>query len=214
VEVVKVVRAAAPAAAASVAAAPAAVAPVVAPAPVASSDADPASVAPHDQAPSGDAPDPVPASDFGVYRAVRLARFARAKLAEARPASLDAENLRVALEDGRERGVRLERIQAVAVALVADLGSRPVLLIDLLANWNEPEAEELRGVRLRSDRFDPRPLLACEGDAREAFGALVGRLLQASRGVPLPSAEAALGRPFARFAALADYQREVLEVGE
>src|SRR5206468_8274354 len=109
---------------------------------------------------------PAPAPVFGADGAVELARFARAKLTAARPIELDAEGLRVSLEGGREARVAWSRIQAVAVAIVADLAAKPVLLIDLLANWNASEAEELKGIRLRSDQFDPRALLGIEGDPR------------------------------------------------
>jgi membrane associated rhomboid family serine protease len=146
--------------------------------------------------------------------ALPIARFARAKLNEARPKSLDDGVLRLALDDGREGGLRLEKIQAVAAALVGGFGAKPVLVIDLLLNWNDTEAEELRGVRLRSDRCDPRKLVPSEGTTAQAFGALVARLLETSRGVPLPDAKAAVGRPFARFDALADYQRDVLGTAE
>ncbi len=146
--------------------------------------------------------------------AIRISRFARAKLTEARPSGLDTEMLRIRLEDDREAGVQLDRIQAVSVAIVADQGPRPVLLIDLLANWNEPEAEALRGVRLRSDRFDPRQLLGIEAEAPQSYVTLVGRLLEATRGIPLPGVQAALGRPFARYATLAEYERYVLEIAE
>jgi membrane associated rhomboid family serine protease len=146
--------------------------------------------------------------------AIGISRFARAKLTEALPSGLDADAIRLRLQGDREGAVSFDRIQAVSAAIVADQGPKPILVIDLLANWNEPEAEALRGVRLRSDRFDPRRLLGSEGDPRQAFGALVGRLIEASRAVPLPSAEAALGQPFARYATLAEYQREVLGVAE
>ena len=158
-------------------------------------------------------PPPLPAAARGADGAIAMSRFARAKLREVRPSGLDAEALRILLDDGSERAVRFDKIQAVAAAVVSDLGPRPLLVIDLLSNWNESEAEELRGVRLRSDRFDPRKLLADgESDPQRAFAALIGRLLGGSRGAPLPSAEAALGKPFARYAGLADYEREVLEV--
>jgi membrane associated rhomboid family serine protease len=158
-------------------------------------------------------PPPLPPSAVAADGTVPMSRFARAKLREVRPTALDAESLRIAVEDGSERAMRLDKIQGVAAAIVTDLGPRPVLVIDLLSNWNESEAEELRGVRLRSDRFDPRKLLADgASDPQRAFAAFVGRLLAASRGAPLPSPEAALGKLFARFAALADYERDVLEV--
>jgi hypothetical protein len=145
---------------------------------------------------------------------VELARFARAKLIEARPTSLDDEGLHLALEGDRAARVVWSRIQAVSVAIVANLASRPILLIDLLANWDVSEAEELKGIRLRSDRFDPRSLLGIDGDAKRAFASLAGRILAATRGQPLPNPEQALGNPFARFESLADYERIVLEVAE
>ena len=145
---------------------------------------------------------------------VDLARFARAKLIEARPTSLDDEGLHLALDGGRAARVVWSKIQAVSVAVVANIASRPILLIDLLANWDASEAEELKGIRLRSDRFDPRPLLGIDGDAKRAFASLAGRILAATRGQPLPSPEQALGNPFARFESLADYERIVLEVAE
>jgi hypothetical protein len=89
-----------------------------------------------------------------------------------------------------------------------------VLVIDLLANWNESEAEELRGLRLRSDGFDPRALLGVQTDARRAFGSLVSKILEATRAEPLPSVEQVLGNPFARYATIAEYEKTVLQVSE
>ncbi len=168
-------------------------------------------------APTASSPPPVPdlpEPAFGDDGVVELARFARAKLIEARPSRLDADGLHLALEDDRTARVAWSRIQAVSVAIVANLANKPVLLIDLLANWNASEAEELKGIRLRSDRFDPRALLGIDGDPRRAFATLAGRMLEATRGQPLPSVEQALGNPFARFESLADYERIVLEVAE
>lgn len=155
-----------------------------------------------------------PERAFGDDGVVELARFARAKLTPARPIRLDEEGLQLSLEGDRSARVAWSRIQAVSVAIVAGLANKPILLIDLLANWNATEAEELKGVRLRSDTFDPRALLGIDGDPRRAFAALAGRIIQATRGQPLPSAEQALGNPFARFESLADYERIVLEVSE
>jgi len=171
-------------------------------------------------APAASAPPPVPEQPvpilpvFDEDGVVELARFGRAKLIEARPTSLDDEGLHLALEGDRAARVVWSRIQAVSVAIVANLASRPILLIDLLANWEVSEAEELKGIRLRSDRFDPRSLLGIDGDAKRAFASLAGRMLAATRGQPLPNPEQALGNPFARFESLADYERIVLEVAE
>jgi hypothetical protein len=39
-------------------------------------------------------------------------------------------------------------------------------------------------------------------------------VLEVTRGQPLPSAQQALGNPFARYESLADYERIVLEVAD
>jgi membrane associated rhomboid family serine protease len=162
---------------------------------------------------AAEAPEPLDRV-FGEDGVVELARFARAKLTPARPIRLDDEGLHLALEGDRTARVAWSRIQAVSVAIVAGIADKPILLIDLLANWNASEAEELKGVRLRSDTFDPRALLGIDADPRRAFATLAGRMIQVSRGQPLPSPEQALGNPFARFESLADYERIVLEISE
>jgi hypothetical protein len=145
---------------------------------------------------------------------VALARFGQAKLTEARPVRLEPGALHVVLEDEREAAISFAKIQAIAVAAVADQGPKPVLLIDLLANWNESEAELLRGVRLRSNRFDPRKLLGDpDASARIAFARFVAELIEACQAVPVPDREACMGKPFARYDSIADYERELLEVG-
>ncbi len=151
---------------------------------------------------------------FGDDGVVELSRFARAKLTPARPVRIDDEGLHLVLEGDRTARVKWSRIQAVSVAIIANLAAKPILLIDLLANWNASEAEELQGIRLRSDGFDPRKLLGIDGDVRRAYATLAGRMIQVTRGQPLPSAEQALGNPFARYESLAAYERIVLEVAE
>jgi membrane associated rhomboid family serine protease len=163
------------------------------------------------------APPPVPEQALPIFDedgVVELARYARAKLIEARPTSLDDEGLHLALDGDRAARIAWSKIQAVSVAIVANLAAKPILVIDLLANWDASEAEELKGIRLRSDRFDPRALLETPDDAKRAFAALVSRILGVTRAQPLPSPEQALGNPFARFESLADYERIVLEVAE
>jgi len=154
-----------------------------------------------------------PEAEWEDDRAIRIARFGGTKLKEVRPTGLAGGILRVELEGDKQAALRLDKVQAVSVAMVADQGPRPVLLVDLLANWDEPEAEALRGVRLRSDRFDPRKVLGVPGgEARAAFDALVEALLEATGAAALPSPDAARGRPFARFDSVAEYECEVLEV--
>jgi hypothetical protein len=89
------------------------------------------------------------------------------------------------------------RITAVSLAAVRGLGPKPVVLLDLLLAGPQPGPEPLPLVRLRSDQYDPRKLVASSASPLEALLALAGdaarspayaRVLRCLR-------EAAVGRP-------------------
>ncbi len=167
-------------------------------------------------------PEPAPAvaapvaeeMPWGEDGAIDLARFGQAKLTEAHPLALEEDGLRLRLGKGQDAKVGWGKIQAIAVGILDGLGPKPVLVIDLLANWNETEADALHGVRMRSDRYDPRPLVGAEGYAKAAFGQLAGRLIERSGALPLPSAENATGQPFVRYDSPEEFARMVLEVAD
>jgi membrane associated rhomboid family serine protease len=139
-------------------------------------------------------------------------RFADAKITEAAPKGLDERGVVLALAGGGSGRIAFEKIQAVAVAAVAGLSARPVVLIDLLLNWSAVEDEALRVVRLRSDKFDPRLLAPEAASPLDALRAFLGDLLARSGAAALPDPEGARAKPLRSFADLASYQREVLEV--
>jgi membrane associated rhomboid family serine protease len=168
---------------------------------------------------TGAAAEPAPVSveedlPWGEDGAIDLARFGQVKLTEAQPVALEADGLRLQLGGDQQAHVGWDRIQAVSAAILDGLGPKPVLVIDLLANWSEPQAESLHGVRLRSDSFDPRRLFESDRDPTRAFGQFVGRLLELSQAQPLPTPENATGNPFARYDSADDYARIVLEVAD
>ena len=99
-----------------------------------------------------------------------------------------------------------------AVVAAHGLAARPVVLVDLVLNWNDSGAAPLHVLRLRSDRFDPRKLVPGAADALAALRQLLADLLTRSAAVPLPDADAARGRPFRVFSDPLAYQREVLQV--
>jgi hypothetical protein len=101
------------------------------------------------------------------------------------------------------------RIQAIAIAAVAGLSSRPVLVVDLILNWSGPVSEPLKLFRLRSDRFDPLRLEPGESKPLSALTRWIATLQQRSDATCLPS-RALLNGEFARFDSLRDYEREVL----
>jgi hypothetical protein len=121
----------------------------------------------------------------------------------------------IALQLSPERRVLLAwpKVQALAVAGVRDLGPKPVLLLDLLLNWNDLEGEgPLKLVRLRSDGFDARRLVSGAPSQTEALRLVAALVLERSGATPLPDAEGARGRPFRVYDAVAAYEREVLQV--
>jgi membrane associated rhomboid family serine protease len=139
-------------------------------------------------------------------------RFASIKVTEAAPLGLGDGALRIALDGGRKAQLALARIDAVALAAVRGLAAKPVLVVDLLVGWRSLEGGELRCVRLRSDRFDPRSI-APAPDPLSALRAFVAQLVAATGAAPLHAADPAHQGALSPFADVATYEREVLEVG-
>jgi membrane associated rhomboid family serine protease len=159
------------------------------------------------------APEPEPElADDELGALIAGPRFADAKVTEALPKALDERGVVVAMAGGASGRISFEKIQGVAVAAVAGISARPVVLIDLLLNWSVLDDEVLRVVRLRSDRFDPRALAPGAPNALEGLRTFLADLLARSGATALPDAESARARPLRNFADLATYQREVLEV--
>ena len=149
---------------------------------------------------------------WGEDGAISLGRFAHAKFTPARPTGFSENGLQLAISPDKTARVEWSRIEAIAAVVVTGLGPRPVFVIDLLANWNDLEAEELRGVRLRSDEFDARALVPGAENASQALLALVAGMRKRSGATPLPSRAATEGKPFAQFPTLGAYEEEVLDV--
>ncbi|MCP5069974.1 MAG: rhomboid family intramembrane serine protease [bacterium] len=139
-------------------------------------------------------------------------RWRDAKIVEGVPLQLDGGSLWLRKGERRHE-VPFSRIQAIAVGAVHGLGARPVLLIDLAMNWNDPGAETLQLVRLRSDQFDPRSLIDGEEEAVGAFRQLVTSLLEATGATPLPDLDSARGVPeFSTFPDPGLYASVVLDI--
>ncbi len=123
------------------------------------------------------------------------------------PLGLDASALLVE-RSGRGRArIPFARVHAVATVGVRGLGPRPVVLIDLLVG-GEPGGPPARVVRLRSDRFDPRPFAVEADSPLAALRAFAAELARRAGGELLPPGVE--GSPLRTFASVADYEREVL----
>jgi membrane associated rhomboid family serine protease len=141
-----------------------------------------------------------------------LPRFDGIQAVAAVPTRLMDDVLYFRLGNGRKAKVAYEQIQALAVAALRDISSKPVVVVDLLLNWTELGAAPLRSIRLRSDQFDPALLIPPVGSPTENLQAFLLELLDRSQALPLPDADAVTGRPFRVFKFMRGYQRRVLKV--
>ena len=128
------------------------------------------------------------------------------------PTEFDAEGLCIAASNGAKKRVRYDRIAAISVVAISNLGPKPVILVDLILNWMSLADEPLRIIRLRGDRFDPRRLAPEHAAPVDALRAIIERLLRESNATPLPDLQSAKGLPFAGFDDLTSYHRDVLMV--
>ncbi len=112
--------------------------------------------------------------------------------------------------DGRGKSkLPYARIEAIALAAVEGLDSRPVLVLDFLLNWSDDIAAPLKSIRFRSNRFDPRRFAPDAPNALDALTAWVAEIERHSGASCLPSRGLLEGR-FEQFGSLADYERNVL----
>ncbi len=139
-------------------------------------------------------------------------RFASLKVTDATPLALADGALTLALDGGRKVQFALAKVDGIALAAVRGIAAKPVLVIDLLMGWGSLEGGELRCVRLRSDRFDPRKL-ASAADPLSALRAFVAQLVAISGATPLGAADPARTAVLTPYADAATYERELLEAG-
>jgi hypothetical protein len=143
----------------------------------------------------------------------QAAPLRRLRVRTAAPRALEADALLLEVEGHGAVRLRLSRVHAIALAGVRGISEqgadKPVLLVDLLLS---PEAEpELQVLRLRSDSFDPRRLVA-RSSPLEALRAFVAALGAAAHAPLLPAADVAGDAPLRIYRDLPTYHREVLGV--
>ena len=157
-------------------------------------------------------PEAKPASPAPVASAEPAICFPSARIANAVPLSLTEEDLVVYVSGKGQSRLVYGRIKAVSLAAVRGLGPKPVVLLDLLLSGPQPGPEPLTLVRLRSDQFDPRKLVASSAGPMEALIALVEALLKRTQAVALPDDASGRGRPLRMFESLDAYSGEVLRI--
>ena len=136
------------------------------------------------------------------------------RIVRAQPCELIDDGLVIEVEGGDKRKIGFERVDAISVAAVDGLGSKFVIVVDLVLNWMSESSDPLKVIRLRGDRFDPRQFSPGKGSPLDAMRSFTTRLLERSNATALPDTRSVKGTPFASFADLASYHRTVLSVEE
>ena len=131
------------------------------------------------------------------------------KALEAVPIDADADWVEIDATGRGKSKLPLARIEAIGMAAVMGLASRPVLVIDFVLNWSTDIGSPMKVLRLRSDRFDPNLFAPGASTPLEALRAWIAELQIASGAACLPTRELLEGR-YARFESLEAYEREVL----
>jgi membrane associated rhomboid family serine protease len=142
-----------------------------------------------------------PPADEGKLRAL--------KAVEAVPIELHEECIDIDVQGRGKSRLPIARIEAIVVAGISGLASRPILLVDFALNWMGDPSEPLKVIRFRSDRFDPRSFEPGEMNPLEALTAWVRRLQIRSQATCLPS-RSILDGHFVRYDSVEDYESEVL----
>lgn len=140
-----------------------------------------------------------------------VARFSAVKVIEGVPELLGEHALSVRVSQERLVEVEYARVQALSAVRIMRDGEPPIVLIDLIMNWNDSSGGPLHLVRLRGDRFDPHQLVGDGISLSVAYRVLLTELHGSTGAVPLPAPEILTGE-VPNFPTLEDYQREVLSV--
>ena len=134
------------------------------------------------------------------------------RVVRAQPSEILEDGLVIEMESGGKRKIRFDRVDAVSVAAVDGLGSKFVIVIDLVLNWMSESPEPLKVIRMRGDRFDPRQFLPGRDSQLDAMRLFTALLHKRCNATALPDIHSVQGTPFASFSDLASYHRTVLSV--
>ncbi len=128
---------------------------------------------------------------------------------DAVPVTLESKAIVIEVEGGTKTRLPYARVEALATAAVSGLGPKPIVVIDIIVNW-QSAVGAMKVIRLRSDRFDPGQLAPGSASQLEALRKLIADLLQTTGATPLPNFNAATGSPFSVFDSVQAYHADVL----
>ena len=128
------------------------------------------------------------------------------------PVEFAESGLVVQTQKGEKKLINFAKIEAIGVAGVQGLGTKPIILVDLVLNWMSMTHEPLAVLRIRGDKFDPRHFVSESSSPLEAMRKFLVLLLENTEATPLPDVDSARGLPFATFPELGLYEGTVLLV--
>jgi len=134
------------------------------------------------------------------------------RVVRAQPSEMLEDGLVIEIESGGKHTIGFDRVDAVSVVAVDDLGSKFVIVIDLVLNWMSESPEPLKVIRMRGDLFDPRQFLPGRDSELGAMRLFTALLHKRCNATALPDIQSVQGTPFASFSDLASYHRTVLSV--
>ncbi len=157
---------------------------------------------PRDQEPAPSVDAPLPLSEETPAQRVL-------KVMPAVPKGLTGEKISVDVAGQGARLLPLANVQAVAAARIDTGLEQAFVVIDLLVDSLWSDKPQIRTVRLRSNEFDARTVMASQDDPHQALVSLIDNLVSISGASPLPDADSIKGQPFYSFVSLADYESKI-----
>ncbi len=154
--------------------------------------------------PRGQAPAPAGMDEAGSARVRRVL-----KVISAVPKRLTGDKIAVDVAGQGARLMPLKNIRAVAAARIDDGSQNAFVVIDLLVDPPSGEGRRIRTVRLISNEFDARAIVAAQSDPHQALAAFIDNLVVISGASPMPDADTVRGQPFYSFASLSEYESMV-----
>lgn len=138
------------------------------------------------------------------------------KALDAVPISMGADYVEIDASPKGKTKLPFARIQTLSMAAIDGLGPKSVLVVDCILSGSSAvaeNAEAMKSIRFRSDRFDPRQFVPDAPNPLAALTAWVNRLQAGSNANCLPSREI-LNGIFQHFASVEAYEHEVLDAAQ
>ena len=127
------------------------------------------------------------------------------------PEALTDKGLRFRLKNG-VRLLPFEKIKALSLGAIREIGAKPYLLIDILTDDPAEDLDQHGLLRLSSKDFDPRTLVPGSEKSSEALRDLIAKILAQSAAAALPDKATLIGEGFPKYKSVAEYEKKVYGV--